>query len=108
MSISTESDELYTGALDGKELFTIEGSKTGAQLQTTWRSAKNGLKKARNRSSPPYPAESVPSLLRTEMSTNSGDELSLGHLHCSRDNLSLHDHGNVHNRRNAAAPRRPT
>ena len=25
----------------------FEGSKTGAQLQTTWRSAKNGLKQAK-------------------------------------------------------------
>ena len=60
MSMLTESDELCKGALDGKELFTIEGSKTGAQLQTTWRSAKKCLKKAQNPSTPPYPAESVP------------------------------------------------
>ena len=33
--------ELIVRSLDGKELFTIEGSKTGAHLQTTWRSAKN-------------------------------------------------------------------
>ena len=45
MSLSTKSDELCKGAVDGKELFTIEGSKTGAQLQTTWRSAKNAEKK---------------------------------------------------------------
>ena len=41
MSLSTKSDELCNGALDGKELCTTVGSKTGAQLRTTWRSAKN-------------------------------------------------------------------
>ena len=36
-----------------------------------------------------------PSLRRTGKSANSGDELNLRHLHCSRDNLSLHDHRDV-------------
>ena len=54
--------------------------KTGAQLQTTWRSAKNGLKKPKNPSSPPYPAGNMPVSVRTGMSTNSGDEPSLRHL----------------------------
>ena len=36
MSMSTKSDELCKGALDGKELFTIEGSKN-------WRSTPDDL-----------------------------------------------------------------
>ena len=65
-------------------------------------------KKAKKAKKPSTQLKACPSLLRTEMSTNSGDELSLRHLHCSRDNVSLHDRGNVHNRRTApAAPRRP-
>ena len=41
MSMSTTSYELCKGELDGKELFIIEAPKTGVQLQTTSRSAKN-------------------------------------------------------------------
>ena len=33
MSMSTKSDELCKGALDGKELFTIEGSKNWRSTQ---------------------------------------------------------------------------
>ena len=37
----------------------------------------------------------------TGTSTDSGDELNLRHLHCWRDpNLSLHDHRDIHNRKN--------
>ena len=65
--------------------------KTGAQLQTTWRSAKNAEKQRKTPSPPPY-AETCPSLLRTKMSNSSGDELNLRHFHCSRDpNDDLHN-----------------
>ena len=37
---------------------------------------KNGLEKAKNPSSPPYPAEAYPSLLRTGMFADSSDELN--------------------------------
>ena len=40
-------------------------------------------------------SKTCPSLRRTGMSANSGDELNLRHLHCSRDNLSLHDRRDV-------------
>ena len=53
--------------------------KTGAQLQTTWRSAK--MRKNRPKPlPPPYTAESKP--VSAGMSTDSGDELNLRHLHC--------------------------
>ena len=41
-----------------------------------------------------------PSLYELEMSTYSGDELSLRHVHC-RKTTSLHDHRDVHNRKNS-------
>ena len=52
MSMSTESGGLR--ALDGKELFTIEGSENwrsrcNKTVQTTWRSAKNGTCKNRKK-----------------------------------------------------------
>ena len=56
--------------------------KTGAQLQTTWRSAKNGKKRPKKPSSPPNPGKAYPSQLRTGRSTDSGDKLNLRHLHC--------------------------
>ena len=62
MSMSTESDELCKGALNGEELFTIEGSKN-------WRSTPKGPKKAqKTHSSPPM----LPAARR--------DELNLRHF----------------------------
>ena len=59
--------------------------KTGAQLRDNRRSAKISEKPLKK----PFTAtigEKCPSLLRTKMSTSSGDELNLWHFHCSRDN----------------------
>ena len=58
---------------------------------------KKGKKK--NPSPPPYPRRKRTPLLRTGVSADSGDELNLRHLHC-RKTTSLHDHRDVHNRRN--------
>ena len=79
----------------------------GLGWQTTWRSAKNGPKKAKIPSSPASPTERGPVSVATEMSTDSGDELNLRHLQCSRDNMSLHDHGDVHNREETATAAPP-
>ena len=71
-----------------------------------WRSTPDDLeerekrpKKAEKHSSPPYPRRKRTPLLRTGMSTGSGYELNLRHLHC-RKTTSLHDHRDVQNRKN--------
>ena len=56
--------------------------KNGAQLQTTWRSAKNADKPPKTPSPPPYSAKSKPISAATGMSTDSSDELLQRHLHC--------------------------
>ena len=82
------------GALDGKELFTIEGSEN-------WRSTPDYLEEREK-----WPKKdqkttiAAPSLLRPGMSTNSGNELCLRHLHSSRDPASPHVHKDVHNSKN--------
>ena len=75
------------GALSGKELFAIEGSrapKTGSQPDDL-EELEKWIKNPKN----PFIAattllKAYPSLLRAGMSTNSGDELNLRHLHCSQ------------------------
>ena len=91
--------------------------KTGAQLQTTWRSAKKGIKKTektlhRRHNRHCWKLHSshcaYPSLLHNRNVSRRHDELNLRHLCCWRDpNLSLHDRRDVHNRKTApAAPSR--
>ena len=90
------------GALDGKELFTIEGSENWRSTPDNVEERKNGLKRPKKNpsSSPQTPLlrADYPSLLRNVISTDSGDELNLWHFHC-RNPTSLQDHRDVHNRR---------
>ena len=84
---------------------TKNSSSSKAHLAlNVWMDGARKMRKMRQKSpSPtPYPTlqKAYPSLLRTKMSTNSGDELNLRHFHCSRDQTSLHDHRDVHDRRN--------
>ena len=51
--MSTKSDELCKGALDGEELFTIEAPKTGAQSRDNPEEREKWPKKTENPSSPP-------------------------------------------------------
>ena len=70
--------------------------KTGAQLQTTRRSAKKcGKNVKKTPSPPPYPAESKPDSAATGCPLT----LNLRHLHC-RNPTSLQDHRDVHDRKN--------
>ena len=63
MSISTMSDALCKGALDGEELFTIEGSEN-------WRSTPDNLEEREKAEKPTHrrhnPAENVPVSVRQE------------------------------------------
>ena len=97
------------GALDGEELFTIEGSEN-------WRSTPDDLEE---REKWPKKAEkpthrrhnrhcwklhsshcAYPSLLHNKNVPRQHDELNLRHLYCWRDpNWSLHDRSDVHNRK---------
>ena len=102
MYMSTKSYELCTGALDDEELFVIEGPENWRSTPGQPRGARK-LWKNRKKSPPSQPTTrklhslhcGYPSQRRTGMSANSGDELNLRHLHCSRDNLSLHDRRDV-------------
>ena len=81
--------------------------KTGAQLQTTRWSAKNDLKRPKN---PLIAAITlhkaaqfalcVPVSVAQLGVLKRRDELNLRDLHCARDPTSLHDHRDVHNRKN--------
>ena len=53
MSMSTESDDLCKGALDGEELFAIEGSKNWRSTPNNLKERENGLKRPKTTSSPP-------------------------------------------------------
>ena len=73
MRISTNpEEEIVQGPSMAKNSSPSRVPKTGAQLQTTWRSAKNAEELPNRRHTH---AESIPSLVRTGMSANSGDEL---------------------------------
>ena len=60
--------------------------KLALNSRTTCRSAKNAEKTLKTPHRRYTTLEAFPSLLRTKMSTNSGDELNLWHFPCSRDN----------------------
>ena len=77
----------------------LNGSKNWRSTPDDLRSAKNGLKRSKNRPPPPYPRKKRTTLFRTGMSTDSSDELNLRHFHC-RKTTSLHDHRDVFYRRN--------
>ena len=82
------------GALDNEELFAIEGSENWRSTPGQTRRARNMTQKASKTPSPPpkpatLKAENL-SLLQAGKSSNSGDELNLGHFH-------PHDHRDVHN-----------
>ena len=76
------------GALDGKELFTIEGSENWRSTPDNWRSAKNAH---------PFIAAkpTLTHLVANWKSTNSGDELNLSHLPRDPDD-DLHNRDIVH------------
>ena len=95
--MSTNAVLIGMGTLDDKELFVIEGSEKWA-LNSTRRSAKKAARPQNPFSSSPKPCWKHPSLLRLEMSPDSGDKLNL-RTSQSQDTPSLHDHRDDHNRR---------